>query len=168
MSKRSKWVEFDKETRKYIKKRDNNKCVLCGSTEGLQIMHIFMSRAKGGHGCKENGCLGCIKCHQIMDNPIGEQQKKLSDKFLNDCKNYLKLKENLIIDNKFMDKLHYKPIYQPIILNQNKNEDHCKNCIYIRKNKLINSTIPVYYCLKQNKTINKRACACNLFKTMLK
>ena len=45
MSTRSKWCEFDKETRKYIKKRDNNECVICHSKGALQIAHIFLSRA---------------------------------------------------------------------------------------------------------------------------
>ena len=58
MSKRSNWCDYDKNTRKYIKKRDNDKCVLCGAKGALQIMHVFISRAKGGKGCKENGVLG--------------------------------------------------------------------------------------------------------------
>ena len=37
MSKRSNFTEFDKETRKYIKKRDKDKCVICGAKGGLQI-----------------------------------------------------------------------------------------------------------------------------------
>ena len=48
MSKRSQWCEFDKETRKYIKKRDNNECVICHREGALEAMHIFVSRAKGG------------------------------------------------------------------------------------------------------------------------
>ena len=55
MSKRSNWCEFDKETRKYIKKRDNNECVICHKKGALQVMHIFLSRAKGGKGSKDNG-----------------------------------------------------------------------------------------------------------------
>ena len=31
MSTRSNWSEFDKETRKYIKKRDGEKCIICHS-----------------------------------------------------------------------------------------------------------------------------------------
>ena len=52
MTKRSNWCEFDKEARKLIKKRDNNECVICHKKGALQIMHIFLSRAKGGKGCK--------------------------------------------------------------------------------------------------------------------
>ena len=77
MSIRTQWTDFDKETRKYIKKRDNNQCVICHSKGALQIMHIFLSRGQGGKGCKENGCLGCIKCHKILDNPIGEQENRI-------------------------------------------------------------------------------------------
>ena len=45
MTKRSMWCEFDKDTRKYIKKRDNDRCIICGNKGALQIMHVFLSRA---------------------------------------------------------------------------------------------------------------------------
>ena len=96
MSKRSNWSEYSLETRKYIKKRDNERCIICGAKGGLQVMHIFLSRAKGGKGCKENGCLGCVKCHQVMDNPIGKEQNELSKKYLEYCKNYLIKKEHIL------------------------------------------------------------------------
>ena len=94
MSLRTKWTDYDKETRKYIKKRDENKCLICKSKGGLQIAHIFLSRAQGGRGCKENGVLLCVKCHSILDNPIGKQADK-SKLYLEHCKNYLDLTEHL-------------------------------------------------------------------------
>ena len=94
MSKRSNWCDYDKETRKYIKKRDENKCILCGSKGALQIMHIFLSRAQGGKGCKENGCLGCVKCHTIIDNPIGNEENKRQKEYLEKCKKHIIEKEN--------------------------------------------------------------------------
>ena len=30
-SNRTKWTDFDKETKRYIKKRDGGKCVICGN-----------------------------------------------------------------------------------------------------------------------------------------
>ena len=47
---RKDWTEYDRETRKYIKKRDNNQCILCNSKNNLQIMHIWLNRAHGGKG----------------------------------------------------------------------------------------------------------------------
>ena len=93
MSKRSQWAEYDRETRKYIKKRDNNQCFICHNKKDLQIMHIFVSRAKGGKGCKENGVLGCINCHSIIDNPIAIEQNELSKDYLTRCMYYLIEKE---------------------------------------------------------------------------
>lgn len=108
MSKRSKWCEYDKETRKYIKKRDNEECIICHNKGALQIMHIFMSRAKGGKGDRRNGCLGCIRCHKIMDNPIGNKEKELSMKYLDYCKRYLIEKENIKNIDKLMEDLKFK------------------------------------------------------------
>ena len=94
MSLRTNWTDYDKETRKCIKKRDGNKCLICKSKGGLQIAHIFLSRAQGGRGCKENGVLLCVKCHAILDNPIGRQADK-SKFYLEACKSYLNQIESL-------------------------------------------------------------------------
>lgn len=107
MTLRTKWCEFDKETRKYIKQRDNNRCVICGATGALQIMHIFVNRSHGGKGSKENGCLGCIKCHSILDNPIGESQNKKSKEILEYCKKYLIEKESIEYNKKFIEDLKF-------------------------------------------------------------
>lgn len=111
MSKRSVWCEYDKETRKYIKKRDKEECVICHSRGALQIMHIFMSRAKGGKGDKRNGCLGCVKCHRIMDNPIGKEENKLSKEYLEYCKKYLIEQEQITDIEKLMNELKYNKNY---------------------------------------------------------
>lgn len=68
MSKRSKWCEFDKKTREEIYVRDNNRCIYCNGTFGLGIAHVFVSRAHGGKGSKENGVLLCTSCHGALDN----------------------------------------------------------------------------------------------------
>ena len=90
MSIRSQWCEFDKETRKYIKKRDNNRCIFCGNNGALQIAHIFLSRSHGGKGCKENGVMLCIKCHQALDNG---KDVSLRDQISQFCRAYLIKKE---------------------------------------------------------------------------
>lgn len=167
---RKDWSEYDRETRKYIKKRDNNKCILCGSNGNLQIMHIWVNRSHGGKGCKENGVLGCIKCHQILDNPIGEEQNRLSKEYLQECKNYLIEKENIIPDEKFIETLKYKK--ECIIINTNieeikgiKQKNRCKHCQYLIKNKYSKSTIPSYYCRYRHMLIHKTTEACKNFKS---
>ena len=101
--KRKVWSEFDKTTREHIKNRDRNCCIYCKSTNSLQIAHVFISRAQGGKGAKENGVLLCLKCHMILDNYIGTKQKEQAEKIKKYCENYLLKKENVDIN-----KLKYK------------------------------------------------------------
>lgn len=96
MSARKQFTDIDKKTREYIRERDKH-CIICYSRYNLQIAHIFVSRAHGGKGCKENLVLLCSKCHSILDNPIGRIQNELSIEYDDFCKNYLIKKEN--IDN---------------------------------------------------------------------
>ena len=109
MSKRSDWCEFDKKTREYIKKRERWRCIICGSTNELTIAHIFLSRAKGGAGVKENGVLICRKDHYfLLDNPIGKRNCELSKRYKERLKAYLIIKENIEYNNEFIESLRYK------------------------------------------------------------
>ena len=173
MSIRTNWTEFDKETRKYIKKRDNNRCVICGSKGALQIMHIFLNRSHGGKGCKENGCLGCVKCHKILDNPIGEEQNRLSQDYKAICMQYLFNKEHIIYNDEFIkslkfDKKKYREETEIKVDNiQIKKYDRCKDCIMLVKRKSYNSTLPSYYCKYKKTNLNKTTKACNKFRRRL-
>lgn len=179
MTKRSVWCEFDKETRKYIKKRDNNKCVICGNTGALQIMHIFLSRSHGGKGCKENGCLGCVKCHRIIDNPIGSEQLARQKQFQRYCENYLIEKEKIEYNQEFINYLKFdkkayleeefkkkqekaKNMQEEIIKKEYTKK--CKNCCMLVKNKYSNNTIPTYYCKYKKVLLNKSTKACNKYR----
>lgn len=173
MSIRTNWTEFDKETRKYIKKRDNNRCVICGSKGALQIMHIFLNRSHGGKGCKENGCLGCVKCHKILDNPIGEEQNRLSQNYKAICMQHLFNKEHMIYNDEFIkslkfDKKKYKEENEiKVDKIQIKKYDRCKDCIMLVKRKSYNSTLPSYYCKYKKTNLNKTTKACNKFRKRL-
>ena len=173
MSVRSNWCEFDKETRKYIKKRDQDKCVICGNKGALQIMHIFLNRSHGGKGSKENGCLGCIKCHKILDNPIGEKEKRLSDDYKAICMQYLFDKEHIIYNKEFKESLKFdkkKYIEENEIKVdkiQIKKYDRCKDCRMLVKRNSYNNTIPTYYCKYKKINLNKTTVACNKFKKRL-
>lgn len=166
MSKRSQWVDIDKETRKIILKRDNNKCIICGNKKCLTMAHIFLSRAKGGKGCKENIVTLCNNCHlYTLDNPIGSTQNELSRQYLDKCKNYLIEKEGIVLDNDFYNMLRYKKEveYIEIDLTPKVYKTRCKTCKYLVKNKY-NSTIPSYYCRYRHILINKQTEACKNYK----
>lgn len=171
MSIRSKWCDYDKEERKYIKKRDKDKCVICGSKGALQIMHIFLNRSHGGRGIRTNGCLGCIKCHNIIDNPIGTEQNKRSKELLEYCKEYLTKVENINPDNEFIESLKYKKENKTEIntdlnmIRGIKQKERCKNCKYLIKNKYNKSSIPSYYCKYRHILIHKTTEACKSFKS---
>lgn len=167
---RKDWTEYDRETRKYIKKRDNNQCIICGSKNNLQIMHIWLNRSHGGKGCKENGVLGCIKCHSILDNPIGKEQNNQSKIYMEICKNYLIEKEHIVPNEDFINSLRFKK--EIISINTNldyinaiKQKNRCKHCKYLIKNKYSNSSIPSYYCKYRHIIIHKTTEACKQFKS---
>ena len=169
MSIRSNWCEYDKETRKYIKKRDKNECVKCHSKGALQIMHVFLSRAKGGKGCKENGVLGCIKCHTILDNPIGQEQINKSKEIMDYCKKYLIEKENIEYNQDFINSLKFDKVgYEKEQLKkfEYKLKTRCKNCKWLVKNKYGNTSIPTYYCKIKRKIQNKNEEICEDFKNL--
>lgn len=164
MSKRSKWTDFDKETKKYIKKRDGGRCVICHKAGATQCMHVFLSRAKGGRGCKENGASGCPECHRINDNPIGQKEKELSITNNYKVKQYLVDKENLVVNKEFIDSLRYKKQPTPFELNTEKPKLRCKSCVFLVKNTHTHNSIPSYYC-KIKKTIRgKNSEVCNKYR----
>ena len=189
MTKRSQWCEFDKETRKIIKERDKNRCVFCESKSPLQIAHIFLSRAFGGRGCKENGVLLCINCHQILDNPVGGQQKLTKELIENYCKRYLIEKEKIVLNDDFINSLKFdkkaylerfndkKVFFDAKTVNEAlktakleekrtkeyKYTQKCKNCYMLAKNKN-NSSISTYYCKYKKRIISRQDNACDKFK----
>lgn len=193
MSKRSNWCEFDKETRKYIKKRDKEQCIICHNKNGLQIMHIFLSRAMGGKGCKENGCLGCTTCHKIIDNPIGTKQNELSKKYLEYCKNYLMEHEEILktykdekdlVEN--LLKFDKKKLYNteinfdiPAKSNLTKSEEmkniseykyikRCKDCSRLIKIPCKGTTLCKYRCKYRKLYLSKNTGACKNFLSIVK
>ena len=69
-------MEFTEKARKAIHKRDQESCFFCQRGYhmenacrygGLQIMHV-VPRSQLGLGIEQNGVLGCIGHHGMMDN----------------------------------------------------------------------------------------------------
>lgn len=167
-SKRSQWTEFDKDERKYIKKRDKEQCYLCGAKGALQIMHIFVNRAHGGKGERRNGVLGCVRCHAILDNPIGAAQINEANDMLRRCKAYLIDVEHIdITERELCEQLKFskeRDLPPVAIAVTPKPVEHwqpkCGDCKYCVRNRRSNSSIPSYFCKKHYCPAKRSAVAC--------
>ena len=75
--------------------RDQHCCVVCGSPQAMPNAHVFVSRAHGGLGIKENIATLCIKCHNLYDNGKDKEHYQIKQVLYN----YMfKLYPNLDID----------------------------------------------------------------------
>ena len=88
MSKRSRACEFSARARERIKLRDGG-CIFCKlgymlppedefylSTHEDQVMH-FIPRSQGGLGIPENGAVGCLWHHNMLDNGNRENREDM-------------------------------------------------------------------------------------------
>ena len=84
--KRTKLTDFDSKTRTKIKARDEG-CIFCKmlykmpetyeyGMSGFQIMH-YVPRSQGGLGIEENGAVGCIYHHNLLDNGKNTRKEML-------------------------------------------------------------------------------------------
>ena len=58
-------ANIDNTTRKAVYRRDHYRCVLCDSTDGLQIHHAI-PRGKGGADVIQNLAAVCWRCHFLI------------------------------------------------------------------------------------------------------
>lgn len=164
MSKRSQWCDVSKELRKYIIDRDKQ-CIICGAKKPLTMAHIFLSRAKGGKGCKENIVALCNKCHYyILDNPIGKDNIEKSRQIEKYCKKYLSDKEKINYDDDFINNLKYHKVYGIMEMKIERQENRCGNCKYLIKQVNKRNTLPIYYCQIEKKIKAKKGVICKNFK----
>ena len=74
----SRWTEetgITASTRQRVMERDNNCCVLCWSTYGLQCAHV-VPRSRGGRGIETNLVMLCAVCHDRYDKTIRRPQMR--------------------------------------------------------------------------------------------
>lgn len=88
-SKAARRMEFSARARKEIHKRDRETCIFCAEgyempvdpsycRTGLQIMHI-VPRSQLGMGVEQNGALGCVWHHSMMDNGNRGRRREMED-----------------------------------------------------------------------------------------
>lgn len=82
-SKRTKAVDISQKVRQEVYARDNLRCISCRSPYNLQVAHIYLSRAKGGLGVKENLAILCIHCHLNYDSGKDKDRVKVERKVYN-------------------------------------------------------------------------------------
>ena len=66
--KQTKATDISPKVKLEVWERDNQRCVVCGTTQAMPNAHVFVSRAKGGLGVKENVVTLCQECHRKLDN----------------------------------------------------------------------------------------------------
>lgn len=62
--------------REIVYQRDNERCIICGSNQGLPNAH-YIPRSQGGLGVEENIVTLCPKCHRQFDN--GSKRKEYGE-----------------------------------------------------------------------------------------
>lgn len=67
MKKSTKACDISTSCRKEVMKRDGGRCIVCGSSECIQIAH-YISRSRLGLGIPQNSACLCYKCHFDYDN----------------------------------------------------------------------------------------------------
>lgn len=85
VSKRTKALAIDRLVRLQVMERDNNRCIMCGKSNGLTIAH-YLNRGAGGLGIEQNLVVLCLQHHFDTDQTT---KRKLNLAFIKD---YLKSK----------------------------------------------------------------------------
>lgn len=78
MSKASKACDISPAVRREVMERDGGRCIICGTTQGIQIAH-YISRARLGLGIPQNLACLCLWCHGEYDN--GKRHAEIKNAF---------------------------------------------------------------------------------------
>lgn len=98
MSKRSQACDISKEVKEKVHRRDNGKCIICGSA-GIPNAH-FVRRSQGGLGIEKNVVTLCYSCHNLYDNGSKREEFGIKiEKYLK--KKYKEWKKEELIYKKY-------------------------------------------------------------------
>ena len=74
-SKRSKACDISKKVKDEVWKRDEHKCIICGSYQAMPNAH-YIARSHGGLGIPQNIVTLCRECHFTYDQTHLRQEYK--------------------------------------------------------------------------------------------
>lgn len=69
MHKETKMTAIPRNVKEIVFARDDYRCVLCGSNQGVPNAHV-VRRSKGGMGVEQNIVTLCPDCHRAFDHGI--------------------------------------------------------------------------------------------------
>ena len=98
MNKRTKATDISKKVKDIVWERDNQRCIICGSSQAMPNGH-YLSRAKSGLGIKENIVTLCNNCHRMFDNP-SPKEIETSKEIKREVKAYLDMHYPNFEDNR--------------------------------------------------------------------
>ena len=79
MTARTKATDITPKVRAIAMRRDNHRCIYCGTTYMLQLAHVFVNRSHSGLGVEQNLVTLCIEHHMSLDNGKIEKSKPIRD-----------------------------------------------------------------------------------------
>lgn len=112
MKQRTKKLQFDKDTKMKIVRRQYGQCLFCSMDYHMEckdemgytiqdIMH-YVNKSAGGLGIEENGVLGCRYHHQLLDNGNkGLREEMLSIMKIHLQEHYPNWKEEDLVHDKW-------------------------------------------------------------------
>jgi hypothetical protein len=106
MNKRTKALQFDKETTQAIFERDSFSCIVCGSNQIDVKPHHIKFKSRGGMGVLQNGVTLCRHCHDKSHGKVKDvSQKYMYELFtLYIARIYGEWNETLVVYNKYREK----------------------------------------------------------------
>ena len=76
MNKRTKALAIPQTVKDAVFKRDNERCVICGSPLGQPNAHV-VRRSQGGKGIERNIVTLCYLCHRAYDEGYNDRSRRL-------------------------------------------------------------------------------------------
>lgn len=83
MTKQTKATSISQKTKAIVWERDKHCCIVCGSQCAFPEAHVFVSRAHGGMGVKENIVTLCRECHRKLDNKAEKEHNFVKETVYN-------------------------------------------------------------------------------------
>ncbi len=76
--------DISPKVRREVVERDAGRCIVCGTTQNIQIAH-YISRARLGMGIPQNLACMCVLCHMAYDQGhLHKEVKQIFSEYLSE------------------------------------------------------------------------------------